>query len=68
MFFDEMDSNKTDGFHPWLGQFNPLHEEDRATRHARWFREGVIRFEFDEWSMVSEGSGELVWFEYPKKY
>ena len=27
-----------------------------------------IRFEFDEWSMVSEGSGELVWFEYPKKY
>ncbi len=27
-----------------------------------------IKFEFDSWELVSEGTGELIWFEYPKKY
>lgn len=26
-----------------------------------------INFEIDEWAEVSEGLGELIWFEYPKK-
>lgn len=31
---------------------------------------GVVKlhFEYDSWSMVTEGSAEMVWFEYPKKY
>ncbi len=27
-----------------------------------------IQFELDEWAAVSEGTGEIIWFEYPKKY
>ena len=27
-----------------------------------------IRFDFDDWKMVSEGTGELVYFDYPKRY
>ncbi len=26
-----------------------------------------ITFDFDEWAMVSEGNGNLIWFEFPKK-
>ena len=27
-----------------------------------------LHFEFDSWSLVTEGSAEMIWFEYPKKY
>ncbi len=27
-----------------------------------------IKFDVDSWSLISEGLGELIWFEYPKKY
>lgn len=27
-----------------------------------------IHFDFDEWAAVSEGTGEMLWFEYPKKH
>jgi phosphohistidine phosphatase len=27
-----------------------------------------IKFDLDSWQMVSEGAGDLIWFEYPKKY
>lgn len=26
-----------------------------------------IDFEFDSWKLVSEGTGKMIWFEYPKK-
>ena len=53
MFSDQMDSSKTDGFHPWMGQFNPFEldeEVDFETRASRWFREGTIRYEFSIFS------------------
>ena len=54
MFCDQMDSRKSDGFHPWMGQFNPLRgistEDDFETRASRWFREGTIRYEFSIYS------------------
>jgi len=61
MFFDQMDSSKTDGWHPWMGQFNPLDGDDFESRVSRWFREGVIRFEIDEDDIL--GSANL--FLYP---
>ena len=27
-----------------------------------------IQFDLDEWSAVSEGTGHMLWFEYPKKH
>lgn len=27
-----------------------------------------IKFDFDDWKMVSRGNGELVYFDYPKRY
>ena len=47
MFWNGTFSENTDGFHPWVGYFDPLDEEDPKTKFATWFREGVIRFEFD---------------------
>ena len=34
----------------WHGQFNPLYEVKSDTKFAKWFREGVIRFELNEYS------------------
>lgn len=53
MFSDQMDSSKSEGFHPWMGQFNPFEldeESDFETRAPRWFREGTIRHEFSIYS------------------
>ena len=62
MFFDQMDSSKTEGWHPWLGQFNPLDgletEDDFESRNARWFREGAIRYEIAEDDIL--GSAYLI--------
>lgn len=48
MFWNGTFSENTDGFHPWVGYFDPLDEEDPKTKFATWFREGVIRFELNE--------------------
>ena len=46
MFGDEQDDSKTDGFHPWMGQFDPLEPYQHPDcRNSAWFREGVIRHE-----------------------
>ena len=46
MFRDGADDKKTDGFHPWMGQFNPLEPYQHPDcRNSAWFREGVIRHE-----------------------
>ena len=37
-------------WHSWNGKFDPLYEVKPDTKFAKWFREGVIRFEFKEYS------------------
>lgn len=60
MFFDGMDSNKTDGIHPWMGQFNPINEKDgHDIRYARWFREGAVRFEINEDNIIESASSSV---------
>ena len=49
MFRDGADDKKTDGFHPWMGQFNPLEPYQHPDcRNSAWFREGVIRHELQD--------------------
>ena len=45
MFSSEKDK---EDWHPWDGQFDPLYGEKRDSKKAKWFREGVVRFELDE--------------------
>jgi len=64
MFADQADDTKTEGYHAWMGQFDPLCGEEADHKYAKWFREGIIRFEFEKY----EEQHILVPLEYTFQY
>jgi len=57
MFRNGTSNENTDGFHAWVGSFDPIEGEELNSRLATWFREGVIRFELDQ----DDIDGSLNW-------
>ena len=81
MFRDQADDTKTDGYHAWYGQFDPLYgEENSNSRYASLFREGFIKYDLDNdfaslylgnsgwWDSVSNFFEEILLYMDSKNY